>query len=95
MCRPQSTRPSSWTLLAAAAEARLPVWYPLSFGKSGALTSAPVQYRGIFLNDEQPSLQNWAQEKFASAGVGSLTASPFNHVFYGKLCVALTLPFPL
>ncbi|EIN14686.1 hypothetical protein PUNSTDRAFT_96714 [Punctularia strigosozonata HHB-11173 SS5] len=47
--------------------------------------SPSVQYRGIFLNDEQPALQNWAQEKFASAGVGPRTGSPFNHVFYSKL----------
>ncbi|GJJ14027.1 hypothetical protein Clacol_008284 [Clathrus columnatus] len=33
-----------------------------------------VKYRGIFLNDEQPALQNWAQEKFTNnyggAGAG-------------------------
>lgn len=25
-----------------------------------------MKYRGIFLNDEQPALQNWAQEKFTN-----------------------------
>lgn len=41
-----------------------------------------VKYRGIFLNDEQPCLQNWAMEKFTN-GTGS--HSPFNHNFYIKL----------
>ncbi|KAG7087753.1 hypothetical protein E1B28_013694 [Marasmius oreades] len=44
-----------------------------------------VQYRGIFLNDEQPALQNWAMEKFTN-GTGSFYFnSPFNHLFYEKL----------
>lgn len=25
-----------------------------------------IKYRGFFLNDEQPALQNWAQEKFTN-----------------------------
>jgi len=28
--------------------------------------SPTVKYRGIFLNDEQPALQNWAAEKFTN-----------------------------
>ncbi|KAG8873762.1 hypothetical protein FRB97_006445 [Tulasnella sp. 331] len=40
-----------------------------------------VKYRGIFLNDEQPALQNWAAEKYNG---GSNTA-PFNHFFYANL----------
>jgi hypothetical protein len=34
-----------------------------------------VKYRGIFLNDEAPSLTGWAQEKFGG----------FNHQFYEKV----------
>ncbi|GLB51870.1 hypothetical protein NBRC110019_09090 [Neptunitalea chrysea] len=34
-----------------------------------------VQYRGIFINDEAPSLTNWAYEKFGG----------FNHQFYEKV----------
>jgi hypothetical protein len=33
------------------------------------------------LNDEQPALQNWAQEKFNTG----FTSAPFNHLFYTKL----------
>ncbi|KAJ7593713.1 hypothetical protein C8J56DRAFT_419922 [Mycena floridula] len=44
-----------------------------------------VQFRGIFLNDEQPSLQNWAMEKFTNGTGAALTGSPFNHLFYTKL----------
>lgn len=39
-----------------------------------------VKYRGIFLNDEQPALQNWAQEKFTNG-----TGPPFNHFFYANV----------
>ncbi|KAI0354264.1 hypothetical protein OH77DRAFT_1426329 [Trametes cingulata] len=44
-----------------------------------------VQYRAIFLNDEQPALQNWAMEKFTNGTGAALTGSPFNHFFYTKL----------
>ncbi|KAK7046476.1 GH115-C domain-containing protein [Favolaschia claudopus] len=44
-----------------------------------------VKYRAIFLNDEQPALQNWAMEKFTNGTGAALTGSPFNHVFYAKL----------
>ncbi|MDT0676512.1 glycosyl hydrolase 115 family protein [Autumnicola musiva] len=37
--------------------------------------SPSVKYRGIFLNDESPSLRNWAKEKFGG----------FNHEFYEKV----------
>ena len=47
-----------------------------------------VKYRGIFLNDEQPALQNWAMEKFTNATGAALTGSPFNHFFYTKLSVS-------
>ena len=47
-----------------------------------------MKYRGIFLNDEQPALQNWAMEKFTNGTGAPLTGSPFNHFFYTKLCVA-------
>ena len=44
--------------------------------------SPSVKYRGIFLNDEQPALQNWAAEKFTNGTGAALTGSPFNHFFY-------------
>ncbi|KAJ4484122.1 hypothetical protein C8J55DRAFT_535358 [Lentinula edodes] len=51
-----------------------------------------VQYRGIFLNDEQPALTNWALEKFTNGpgGLGTATpangtGSPFQSEFYSKL----------
>ncbi|THH28766.1 hypothetical protein EUX98_g5425 [Antrodiella citrinella] len=47
--------------------------------------SPSVKYRGIFLNDEQPALQNWAAEKFTNGTGAPLTGSPFNHFFYTKL----------
>ncbi|KAJ7245615.1 glycoside hydrolase family 115 protein [Mycena haematopus] len=53
---------------------------------SGCSHGAPsVKYRGIFLNDEQPALQNWAAEKFTNGTGAALTGSPFNHFFYTKL----------
>ncbi|EJT96994.1 hypothetical protein DACRYDRAFT_59782 [Dacryopinax primogenitus] len=42
--------------------------------------SPSVQYRGIFLNDEQPALQSWAQYTFTNG-----TGAPFNHYFYSHL----------
>lgn len=47
-----------------------------------------VKYRGIFLNDEQPALQNWAMLKFTNGTGAALTGSPFNHFFYTKMCVS-------
>ncbi|KAI0651150.1 hypothetical protein C8Q79DRAFT_1004466 [Trametes meyenii] len=47
--------------------------------------SPTVRYRAIFLNDEQPALQNWAMEKFTNGTGAPLTGSPFNHFFYTKL----------
>ena len=44
-----------------------------------------VKYRGFFLNDEQPSLTNWAMEKFTDGTGAPLTGSPFNHFFYTKM----------
>ncbi|KAI5117957.1 hypothetical protein M0805_001619 [Coniferiporia weirii] len=53
---------------------------------SGCSHGTPtVKYRGIFLNDEQPALQNWAMEKFTNGTGAALTGSPFNHFFYSKL----------
>ena len=53
---------------------------------SGCAHGAPsVKFRGLFLNDEQPALQNWAMEKFTNGTGASLTGSPFNHLFYSKL----------
>ncbi|TEB33738.1 hypothetical protein FA13DRAFT_1753937 [Coprinellus micaceus] len=48
---------------------------------SGCSHGSPtVKYRGIFLNDEQPALQNWAQETFTNG-----TGAPFNHLFYSNV----------
>ncbi|KAF9074379.1 glycoside hydrolase family 115 protein [Rhodocollybia butyracea] len=58
-----------------------------------------VQYRGIFLNDEQPALTNWAQQKytnlpglFIGGAMGtetpanaSGTGSPFQSEFYSQV----------
>ncbi|KAI0742887.1 hypothetical protein C8Q80DRAFT_1191287 [Daedaleopsis nitida] len=53
---------------------------------SGCSHASPtVKYRGIFFNDEQPALQNWAMEKFTNGTGASLTGSPFNHFFYAKV----------
>lgn len=58
----------------------------LFVSSSGCSHGPPtVKYRGIFLNDEQPALQNWAMEKFTN-GTGSFYFnSPFNSQFYAKL----------
>lgn len=49
--------------------------------------SPTVKYRGIFLNDEQPALTNWAVEKFTNGTAADLGpfGAPFNHFFYAKL----------
>ncbi|KAN0079908.1 glycoside hydrolase family 115 protein [Tylopilus felleus] len=53
---------------------------------SGCAHGSPtVKYRGIFLNDEQPALQNWAMEKFSNGTGAYYTGSPFNSMFYTKL----------
>ncbi|KAJ7607358.1 hypothetical protein FB45DRAFT_948146 [Roridomyces roridus] len=53
---------------------------------SGCSHGSPtVKYRAIFLNDEQPALQNWAAEKFTNGTGAALTGSPFNTMFYSKL----------
>ncbi|KAG9094994.1 hypothetical protein FS749_011331 [Ceratobasidium sp. UAMH 11750] len=39
-----------------------------------------VKYRGIFINDEQPAIQSWAQEKYTNG-----TGPPFNHLFYANV----------
>ncbi|KAI0077007.1 hypothetical protein K474DRAFT_1707684 [Panus rudis PR-1116 ss-1] len=58
----------------------------LFVSSSGCAHGSPtVKYRGIFLNDEQPALQNWAAEKFTNGTGAPLTGSPFNHLFYTKL----------
>ena len=57
--------------------------------KDGCHHGTPsVKYRGIFLNDEQPALQNWAMVKFTNGTGAAQTGSPFNRFFYTKLCVA-------
>ena len=58
----------------------------LFVSSSGCSHGTPtVKYRGIFLNDEQPALQNWAMEKFTNGTGAPLTNSPFNRFFYTKL----------
>ncbi|KAG6899848.1 hypothetical protein C0993_006271 [Termitomyces sp. T159_Od127] len=49
--------------------------------------SPTVKYRGIFLNDEQPALTNWAVEKFTNGTPADLGpfGAPFNHYFYANL----------
>ncbi|KIY44327.1 hypothetical protein FISHEDRAFT_51503 [Fistulina hepatica ATCC 64428] len=44
-----------------------------------------VQYRAIFLNDEQPALQNWAMAKFTNGTAPTITGTPFVHQFYEKI----------
>ncbi|KAG8724792.1 hypothetical protein FRC09_014214 [Ceratobasidium sp. 395] len=39
-----------------------------------------VKYRGIFINDEQPAIQSWAQEKYTNG-----TGPPFNRFFYANV----------
>jgi Glycosyl hydrolase family 115/Gylcosyl hydrolase family 115 C-terminal domain len=43
--------------------------------------SPTVKYRGLFLNDEQPALNNWVQSNFPNGKYGP----GFNHDFYGLL----------
>ncbi|KAH8117845.1 hypothetical protein DFH11DRAFT_1839415 [Phellopilus nigrolimitatus] len=58
----------------------------ISIQSTGCSHGEPtIKYRGIFLNDEQPALQNWAMEKFTNGTGAALTGSPFNHFFYTKL----------
>src|SRR6266404_6043695 len=47
------------------------------FVKPGTYVQGPpaVKYRGIFLNDEAPSLTGWVTEKYGT----------YNHQFYGKV----------
>jgi len=47
------------------------------FVKPGAYTQGPpaVKYRGIFLNDEAPSLTNWVKDKYGN----------YDHQFYEKV----------
>ncbi|KAJ8507506.1 hypothetical protein ONZ45_g10131 [Pleurotus djamor] len=53
---------------------------------SGCSHGTPtVKYRGIFLNDEQPALQNWAAEKFTNGTGSQFFNSPFNSLFYANL----------
>ncbi|KZS95513.1 hypothetical protein SISNIDRAFT_438997 [Sistotremastrum niveocremeum HHB9708] len=62
--------------------ADVPIKTSKSLFASGCQHGTPsVKYRGFFLNDEQPALQNWAQEKFNN----NFTSTPFNHLFYTKI----------
>ncbi|KAK7447069.1 hypothetical protein VKT23_014281 [Stygiomarasmius scandens] len=58
----------------------------LSISSSGCAHGSPtVQYRALFLNDEQPGLTNWALEKFTNGTGAPGDGSPFNRFFYSKL----------
>ncbi|THV03529.1 hypothetical protein K435DRAFT_835829 [Dendrothele bispora CBS 962.96] len=58
----------------------------LFISSSGCAHGPPtVQYRAIFLNDEEPGLTNWALEKFTNGTGAPGTGSPFNRLFYSKL----------
>jgi hypothetical protein len=46
--------------------------------------SPAVKYRGIFLNDEQPGLAQWANKHF-NAGPDALLGQSFLPDMYGKL----------
>ncbi|KAJ3491899.1 hypothetical protein NLI96_g361 [Meripilus lineatus] len=53
---------------------------------SGCSHGSPsVKYRGIFLNDEQPALTNWAMKEFTNGTGAALTGSPFMSAFYTRL----------
>ncbi|KAG6838299.1 hypothetical protein C0991_000387, partial [Blastosporella zonata] len=52
-----------------------------------------VKYRGIFINDEQPALQNF--RKFTNGTTSSPLGSPFNHLVYVKMWVFAFLTFEL
>jgi hypothetical protein len=43
--------------------------------------SPTIKYRGLFLNDEQPALNNWVQSNYPDGKYGP----GFNHDFYGTL----------
>ncbi|KAF8577643.1 glycoside hydrolase family 115 protein [Ramaria rubella] len=93
-------RGTIYALYELSEQAGVSPWYwwadvAIRTAESLFLNSAPclhgepsVKYRGIFLNDEQPALQNWAQEKFTNPtapGAGTNPATPFNRFFYTKL----------
>ncbi len=64
---------SPWYWWADVPIARQPL---MGITKKLSFTDAPkVKYRGIFINDEAPSLAGWAKEKFGG----------FNHLFYEKV----------
>ncbi|KAI0772419.1 hypothetical protein BD413DRAFT_545266 [Trametes elegans] len=74
---------SPWNWWADVPTTKHPELHVTSSGCSHG--SPTVKYRAIFLNDEQPALQNWAMEKFTNGTGAALTGSPFNHFFYTKL----------
>ena len=68
------------------ADAQVTTHDNLLISGSGCSHGTPsVKYRGIFLNDEQPALQNWAMEKFTNGTGSAFSDSPFNSKFYSKL----------
>lgn len=73
-------------LIDAIRWADVPVKTSKTLFASGCQHGTPtVKYRGFFLNDEQPALQNWAQEKFNT----NWTSTPFNHMFYSNVRIHL------
>ncbi|EIW74204.1 glycoside hydrolase family 115 protein [Coniophora puteana RWD-64-598 SS2] len=58
----------------------------LFVSQTGCYHGSPtVKYRGIFLNDEQPALENWAMHYFSNGTGAYYTGSPFNSDFYRTL----------
>ncbi|KAF5381526.1 hypothetical protein D9757_008168 [Collybiopsis confluens] len=65
----------------------------LFIASSGCSHGPPtIELRGLFINDEQPALTNWALEKFTNApgGVGTIppangSGSPFQSAFYSNV----------
>ncbi|KAJ7858697.1 hypothetical protein B0H14DRAFT_2264744, partial [Mycena olivaceomarginata] len=73
-------RVSPWYWWADAPTPHRPALFATPGGCSHGTPS--VEYRAIFLNDEQRALQNWAAEQSTNGTGAALTGSPFNHFFY-------------
>lgn len=58
------------------------------YAVQGQKTQGPpsVQFRGLFLNDEQPGLTNWVASNWPDTWNG---AAGYNHDFYGLVCELL------
>lgn len=66
---------SPWYFMADAVPARRPL--PLAVEGGRRVQPSPaVKYRGIFINDEEPSFGSWARNKF-----GGYNSSMYSHIF--------------